>query len=59
MDKPARQRARSSPPEDIAAGVSAGRLRILQAAVDTFIRDGGAAFTARGVAKKAGMPRSS
>lgn len=55
MGKSARQKARPIPPEDVAAGASAGRMRILQAAVDSFIRDGGAAFTARGVAKEAKM----
>jgi AcrR family transcriptional regulator len=35
--------------------VSAGALRILQAAIRLFIRAGGTGFTARGVAKEAGL----
>jgi AcrR family transcriptional regulator len=46
---------RPSPQAQTAPEVGAGRLRILEAAVRAFIRDGGAAFSARGVAKEAKM----
>jgi AcrR family transcriptional regulator len=50
-----KKKPRTRKHEDAASAGSAGRQRILQAAVRSFIRDGGGAFSARGVAKEARM----
>jgi AcrR family transcriptional regulator len=55
MSTSAKFKVRPSPLADVPTGAGAGRLRILEAAVRSFIRDGGAAFSARGVAKEAKM----